>query len=213
MPLQIEGTFPSRFYACSLLKRAMIGAIIALAYIPGADAECGSIPFNVSQPMIERIALDRDALKRMFPQGGDGLSFWVTTIATSSRAALPSVIWTLKIGNENQREATIIGLARAAQECQKTNKVTARQIEQAVKNLSDPSIARRFANAFSGHDRSEPASRNSVSKLDQPAAASISTGSAVLPELKGQNGINLTLSNDEKAIPPIQAVVPYQKIR
>ncbi len=97
--------------------------------------------FSLSQPIVERFVMRPTTLLLDSGDGVNGLVSRVAIIASSSRAALPSILRVVNGANPQQRRAIAQGLAVAARVCKPAD---ARQIALAVQGFPDSSFRDEF---------------------------------------------------------------------
>lgn len=175
-------------------------ALLAGLVMPGAArADCGLVPFSVAQPVVERFVMNRQTLLRELPDGGEALETRVALIAGSSRAALSPLLAVARLGNQRQKEAIAIGLARAAKGCEAKDRQATRRIEAAVRAAPDAALVRQFQTAFRN-----PAAQSSVPAEAATPPTPAPTGSGSLGQSVRSN------PGPIRTLPPVQGVGPVR---
>lgn len=128
-------------------RRIACPAVLVALTLSGAPAlaDCILLPFNTTQPIVERFMFRPESLLRDYPEGGDAMRRAVWIMGVSSRAAVPQIIRIGRTANLRQRAAIGSGLGLAARQCESGQPYTARSIEAAVKAAQDVALFREFA--------------------------------------------------------------------
>lgn len=182
---------------------------VALIFIaPTAQAvasDCGLHPFNVSQPLVERFVMRPGTLLSEHPRGGPIMSYAVSVIAASSRAALKPLIATALAGNHDQKEAIARGMAWAASGCERRARATTARIDSAVREVAEPAFRREFQTRYQSRAQQEfdRADRRRVERVRGAVDAF-----AHRPELRRGNALGI----DPQSIGEIGAVGPVQSL-
>ncbi len=170
---------------CSEVLLCAAFSLLAGLWSAEAVADCGTAPFSVAQPAVERFVLRPPTLLQDFPQGGEAMENRVALITGSSRAALRPLIGMLTRANQRQREAMAAGLASAARGCERTRLASSRHIERTVRASGDSAFIRDFASRYKS-----PAALPPVAPT-RPATGPSSTGAgARIPGIHPDPGGN-----------------------
>lgn len=122
-------------------------AALSIAAAP-ARADCGVLPFSVTQPLVDGFLFGRMPLLANNPNGGESLARVVGVIAMSSKAALPRLLQQARMANAQQKLSIAEGLGFAAQRCQRPAPAEARNIERSVLALREPAMQLAFTKRY-----------------------------------------------------------------
>ncbi len=180
MGTNMDGRFLRRSHGAITLA-ALAFSLLGVA--DEAKADCGTVPFAISQPIVERFVMRPPTLLQDFRDGGEAMENRVTLVASSSRAALRPLLSVLRQANPRQRDAIAAGLAGAARNCERTRRASSRHIEQTVRASGDAALIR----AFSGQYRSAGTPPPAVPKLP-PRRAADPGDSMLMPGIRPATG-------------------------
>jgi hypothetical protein len=127
--------------------RFLVRCLAGAAFVLSAQVAIAQQGTTLSPSELSAFQANPGQLLTQFPNGGPGLVDQVTELVSADRSTVATIIGLAKNANEDQRKAIAQALAQVAKAAASSDPAFANQIQQAVVSSGLPELAKAYADA------------------------------------------------------------------